>query len=40
MHSASGDIGIPRPGQNYYPATLNLMAALAIQMRYASCAPF
>ena len=38
--AASGDIGIPRPGQNYYPATLNLMAALAIQMRYASCAPF
>ena len=24
--------------QNYYPATLHLMAALAIQMRYASCA--
>lgn len=35
--TTSADVAIPRDGQNYYPATLQLMAIIAIQMRYASC---
>ncbi len=33
----NSDLAIPRDSQNYYPATLNLMAVIAVQMRYASC---
>ena len=35
--TTSADVAVPREGQNYYPATLQLMSLLAIQMRYASC---
>ncbi|MCW2285477.1 endoglucanase [Rhodoblastus acidophilus] len=33
-----GDFAAPRPGQNYYPATLQMLAVIAAQTRYASCA--
>ncbi len=33
----SSDLGVLRDGQNYYPATLQLLAVIAVQMRYASC---
>ncbi len=36
--TTGAELATPRPGQNYYPATLNLLAVLAIQMRYPSCA--
>ncbi len=36
--TTGAEIGVSRDGQHYYPATLQLMAVLAIQMRYASCA--
>jgi len=35
--TTSADVAVPREGQNYYPATLQMMSLLAIQMRYASC---
>lgn len=35
--AASPDLLVPRDGQNYYPATLHLLAVIAVQMRYASC---
>jgi endoglucanase len=33
-----GDFAAPRPAQNYYPATLQMLAAIAAHMRYESCA--
>lgn len=33
------DFNFVRDGQNYYPATLHLLALVAAKMRYASCAP-
>jgi endoglucanase len=33
-----GDFAAARPGQNYYPATLQILAAIAVRTRYESCA--
>ena len=33
-----GDFAAPRPSQNYYPATLQMLAVIAAQTRYESCA--
>jgi len=33
-----GDFAAPRPGQNYYPATLQMLAVIAARTRYESCA--
>jgi len=33
-----GDFATARPGQNYYPATLHMLAVIAARTRYESCA--
>ena len=33
----NSDLAVHRDGQHYYPATLHLLAVIAVQMRYASC---
>ncbi|MDB5571612.1 MAG: celY [Hyphomicrobiales bacterium] len=34
---AAGDARLPRDGEHYYPATLHLMALVAMNMRYPTC---
>jgi endoglucanase len=35
--SLPSDFFSPRPAENYYPATLQVLAAIAAQLRYGSC---
>lgn len=36
--SLPGDFAAPRPNENYYPATLQILAVIAAHTRYESCA--